>query len=190
MKPLRMILPLAALLVLAACRMLPLPYEFDLRAQFAEDAIGEVETPIVAGFSQSFTLDLPAEGERCHELDHGQSGVTIVYGQLRYQLDASYRGPELSGVVEIQPFLAASEGALWQDASALGEPLTVDVGASAATVSERLPLNRAQIDALNDGHACLGLRLSGADLSAEEDGDAVIAYEVRQLVLRVGFALF
>ena len=185
---LRTTLALAALLVLGACRFLPLPYELDLLEFLGDDAVGEIEAPVVAGASEAFTLLLPAEGERCHALDHGQDGVRVVNAQLRYELVASYVGPEVSGVVEIQPYLAASERALWQ--SALGAPIRVDLGESTAAVTDRIPLRRAQLAALNEGHGCVGLRLTGADLRAQDDGVATIAYEVRRLGLRVGFALF
>jgi hypothetical protein len=61
--------------------------------------------------------------------------------------------------MEIQPYLAGAEAALWQHA--LGAPLTVDLGESAAALTDRISLNRDQVAALNDDHGCLGLRLTG-----------------------------
>jgi hypothetical protein len=187
MTNLRTILALAVLLVLAACSFLPLPYEIDLAA-LIDDVAGEVEVEIGAGVTEAFTLLLPEEGERCHQLDHDRSGATIMYGQLRYELAAAYTGPEVSGEVELQPFLAASEEALWQHP--LGAPIAVDLGESAASLTDRIALSDDQVDALNDGYGCVGVRLTGSDLRAEESGDATITYEVRELVLRVGVALY
>lgn len=183
----RTIVALAVLLVLAACSFLPLPYEIDLVA-YLDDVAGEVEVEVGAGVTEGFTLLLPEDGERCHELDHDQTAATLMYGQLRYELAAAYTGPEVSGEVEVQPYLAASEEALWQHP--LGEPFAVDLGESAASLSDQVALGSDQVDALNDGYGCVGVRLTGSDLRAEESGAASIRYEVRELVLRVGVALY
>ncbi len=186
----RVILPALLIVVLAACKAIPIPLEIDLLAKLGDAASGTIEKQIVAGSAYDVRKHIPEAGESCLVLDDDRRGVTLVHANLTYELDLAYDGPPISGVVEVQAYLAADEEALFSDAAALGAPVRVDLASPTVTLGDSVRLDRYQIAAVNDRRVCVGLLLVGTDLSAEEDGVASIDYDVKQLRLRISFSVF
>jgi hypothetical protein len=184
------VMTVGALVVLAGCRSLPVPIQFDLLAELGDAATGVVEESVLRGSASSLTLDLPEHDDNCIDVDTDRLPVTAVQGRLTYEVAVTAEGPQLSGTVRVEPYVAANRSDLWRPESALGSPIVVDVSSSAFVLADDVHLTAAQLAGLNGGRLCWGLRLRGTDLAALDDGTLRVGYEVRTLLLRVGVAVF
>jgi hypothetical protein len=175
---------------LVGCRALPLPIEIDLLEELGEARSGVVEEPVRNGVHADLHLDLPEHGDNCLAIDQDQLPVSVVHAQLTYAVDLRYEGPAVSGVVDVQPYLASTRTMLWTDGSALGERVTVDLASTSVELSGVARLTPDQLAGLNEGRLCWGVRLRGTDVAAASDGTIRASYEVRALVVRAGVAVF
>jgi hypothetical protein len=113
-----------------------------------------------------------------------------VNAEVTYAVDVRFEGPPLRGLVEAQPYLAAAPSALWTEASALGDPVTVDLASEDAALTGVAGLTNGQVAGLDAGRLCWGVRLRGANVAASADGTLRAAYHVRTLSVRAGLAVF
>jgi hypothetical protein len=172
----------------AGCRSLPIPIEIDLLAHLGGERSGIVEESVRSGIVPELVLDLPQEADACIDVD--EQPVVLVHARLQYALDVRYEGPALAGIVEVQPYLAPSAATRWNDESALGDPITVDLASARAALAGTVELTPAQVAGLNQGRVCWGLRLRGSGVEAAADGTLRAAYDVRTLRARAGVAVF
>jgi hypothetical protein len=175
---------------LLGCRALPLPIEIDLLADLADARSGVVEESVRSGVNAEFLMDLPEHDDNCLDIDEDVLPVAIVHAQVTYAVDLRYEGPDLSGSVEVQPYLASSRATLWTDESALGDGVTVDLASTRVELEGVARLTTDQVAALNEGRLCWGLRLHGTDVAAAADGRVRASYDLRTLVVRAGVAVF
>jgi hypothetical protein len=175
---------------LVGCRALPLPVEIDLLAELADASSGVVEETVRSGVTPHLVMDLPDHDDNCLEVPEDRLPVSIVHAHVAYAIDLRYEGPDLSGVVEIQPYLAPSRTTLWTEASVLGDRMTVDLASARASVAGVAKLTANQVTALNQGRLCWGLRLRATELAAAADGTIRASYDVRTLAVRAGVAVF
>jgi hypothetical protein len=182
---------LGALLVgLVGCRAVPLPIEIDLLPELADARSGVVEESVRSGVNAHLTMDLPEHDDNCLDVGQDQLPVSVVHAQVAYAVDLRYEGPDLSGSVEVQPYLASSRATLWTEGSALGEGVTVDLASTRVALEGVARLTTDQVAELNEGRLCWGLRLHGTDVAAATDGRVRVSYDVRTLVVRAGVAVF
>lgn len=180
----------ALLVGLVGCRALPLPIEVDLLAELADARSGVVEEPVRSGVNAQLLMDLPEHGDNCLVIGEDLLPVSIVHAQVTYAIELRYEGPDLSGVIEVQPYLASSPTTLFTAATVLGDPLTVDLASTQARLDGVSRLSTEQVAALNGGRLCWGLRLRGTDVAAATDGWVRASYDVRTLTVRAGVAIF
>jgi hypothetical protein len=183
------LLALVVLVALAGCRSLPLPAEFDLLPGLGEAAAGTVEAGLIAGLTTNLGLHLPNPYGACLDLDPPPAGARVENAVLHYQVEVRYDGPEVHGEVRFQPF-AAANGALWEEANAVGDGVVIDLTAGTTVASDAIRMTAKQLQALNDRRVCWGIELAGERLTPDANGVATIGYRVQQLRLRVAFSLF
>jgi hypothetical protein len=183
--------PLAALLLtlfLAACSSLPLPAEVDLRSRLGAQSEGEFEEEIVAGELDT-TRRLPDDGGECVDFSDADIAVTVESAQVHYNLDVTYDGPELSGRVQAQLYLAGTGDPLWESSNRIGPTVTLNLDKTATRLAGTAVLGPNQLEAINESQACWGVQVTGHDAVVQESGTARFSYVVNDLRLRITFSV-
>jgi hypothetical protein len=175
-------------LLLAACSSLPLPAEVDLRSRLGAQSEGEFEEEIVAGELDA-TRRLPDDGGECVDFSDADIAVTVESAQLHYNVDVTYDGPELSGRLQAQLYLAGSGDPLWESSNKIGPTVTLNLDKTATRLAGTAVLDPNQLDAINDRQACWGVQVTGQDAVAQESGTARFSYVVNDLRLRITFSV-
>lgn len=188
MKMSRLIAGGALALVLAACSSLPLPAEVDLRSRLGAQSDGSFQEEIAAGEFDDSRKYPGATGE-CVDFSDEDIPVTIESAQLHYNIDVSYDGPELSGSLKAQLYLARSSTDLWRPDNKIGPTVTLNLDKTSTRLAGTAVLNPDQLEAVNDRRACWGIELIGRDAVAEESGTADFSYRVNDLRLRIRFSV-
>jgi hypothetical protein len=178
-----------AILALAGCRAVPIPVTVDLLEHLGGAASGTIEEPLSAGAVSGLRIDLPERGDPCVDVSDAVGRIIVSHATLTFALVARYDGPPISGELTLQPYLAGAASALFTPGARAGEPLTVELGAPELRAGGTVRLSGAQLRALNDAFVCWSLRID-VDAAAAEDGLARIDYELTELRLRAGVALF
>lgn len=178
---------LAALaLALAACSAFPIPVSVDLQAKLGDSSSGSFTEPIKAGSNATLDTRYPSDSGQCIDFSDQQFSAKVERATLQYKGSVSYDGPALTGTVNVRLFAASSQGALWQPANQVGPTVHLDLDRGSSILAGAVVLNRDQLAALNARNLCWGLRVSGRDVSAAQDGTATVSYAVDRLMLQAG----
>jgi hypothetical protein len=187
--PRSLMMAAGAVLALAGCQALPIPVTIDLREHLGDAASGTFEEQVLPGAVSGLRIDLPERGDPCVDVSDAVGHIIVSHATLTYELVARYDGPPISGTLTLQPYLAGDAPSLGTSAARAGQPLTIELGASELRAGGTVTLSDAQRRALNEGLVCWSLRVAG-DLAAEEAGLARIDYDLTELRLRAGVAVF
>jgi hypothetical protein len=187
--PRSLLLTAGAILALAGCQSVPIPVTIDLLEHLGDAASGTIEEAVLPGAVSDLRVDLPERGALCVDVSDAVGRIIVSQATLSYEFVARYDGPPISGTLILQPYLAGDASALFTPAARAGDPLRLELGASEVRTGGTIRLSGAQRRALNDGLVCWSLRLDG-DVAADEAGRARIDYEITELRLRAGVALF
>jgi hypothetical protein len=175
-------------LLLAACSAVPLPAEIDLRSRLGAQSEGSFQEEITAG-ELDRTNRLPAEQGECVGFSDADITVTVESAQLHYNLDVTYDGPDLSGNLRAQLYLAGTGDDLWADDNKAGPTVTLNLDKISTRLAGTAVLSPEQLQAINDRSACWGVAVTGRDAVAHESGTATFSYLVRELRLRLTFSV-
>jgi hypothetical protein len=202
-------LSLTTLLLLAACSFAPLSFNVDLLERFPNETSGSFTltapaarvdlTPYLGAFAQgSFDVPVPLAGVsvpisglvlpsatgQLLDFRDRTLPVSLKAATLSYDLNL-LRSGGVTGTLEIQPYLApARETDVARAGYALGEPQLYDLGEASANLRAEVPLNAAQLEAINAGQLRLALGISGT-VRLDASGEASFGYSFQSLSLTV-----
>lgn len=187
----RAIAAVTIVLLLSACASVPLPLDVDLKAKMpADSAEGTVTERVRAGETAVVDLRLPSQQGECVDFaDVAPESVTVRSAQLQWVVDATYDGPDLSGMVQARAFVAGEGDEVFDPAHTLGPVFTLNLDKTSTRLAGAAVLNPTQLEAVNDRKVCWGVEVTGRDLAAAEDGTATVRYSVEKLRLRITFSV-
>ena len=179
-------------LALAACSSLPFPADIDLRARMGDAASGSAQVPVAPtepGEAEDLTMTLPAAGGQCLDIPAEAVAVPVQSAQIHWSVDVTFDGPDLSGRLQARLFVAGPGADLFHPSHTVGPTVTVRLDRTTTRFAGTAVLGPQALAALNDRTICWGVRLVGDDVVVQEAGTATIAYDVRDLWVRVRFSV-
>lgn len=176
-------------LALAACSALPWPASIDLKERLGNDSEGSLEHEVTAGEVGDLDDRFPSDAGECVDLSDVRSRARVQRAQLHYNVDLTYDGPDLTGMVQAQLYAAGDRDALWQERNKVGPTVTMQLRREQTRLAGTVVLNRDQLRALNDRRICWGVHVTGRDVSAQESGTMRVDYVVNQLRLNIGVSI-
>ena len=140
------------------------------------------ETSPVGGVRVPVSLVFPNASGVLLDFTDETLPATLEGATLRYAIELQSRN--LTGALQVQPYLAPVDGGdASQDIYTLGPAQTVTLG-EGAVLEATVPLNEAQLEAVNDKQVRLALKLSG-NPGVVTAGEVSLSYAFRTLSLDV-----
>jgi hypothetical protein len=174
--------------VLAACASHPITADVDVRAQMPETS-GTTEFELEVGEEQDVDVLLPTSTGECVDLSAAGIDVTVHRAQLHWNVDVTYDGPPMTGMLQARLYVAGAQDDLFAAQHSLGPVVTVKLDRTTTRFAGTAVLSPAQLRAVNDGVICWGVDVRGRDVSVEEGGTATIEYEINDLWMRLDFSV-
>lgn len=178
----------ASLATIVACAAVPIPHTVDLRATMV-DTEGTVTATVKAGEVETIDVFFPTEEGDCLDFSGTAPGATVHSAQLQWTIDAQYEGPELTGKLQARAYAAGPGADVFLSQHTLGPVVTVNLDSTNTRLAGAAVLNPTQLAAINEREICWGVRVTGDDIAALEDGTAEIHYQVERLRLRITFGI-
>jgi len=187
----RAIAAVSTIVLLSACASLPLPYDVDLGDKLPQTSTdGVVSEPVQEGEVEELHLRFPSEAGECFAFHDVAPGVTVRSAKLKWIVDVTYDGPELTGKLQGRAYATGVGDEVFDPSNTLGPLVTVKLDRTSTRFEGMAELNPEQLQAVNEREVCWGAAVEGEDVAALEDGTITVDYSVKKLMLHITFSVF